>query len=143
MTIVAAVDASPAARTVVERAIERADFTDDELHVVHTFQPPSTVYPVEGMYLADDEEFERAEHETVWREVAALVDDPPVSVKRVELRGYPASAIVEYARDLEADLIVVGTRGRGGFASLVLGSTSQAVIHDAHCDVLVVKTGGE
>lgn len=142
MTIVAAVDASAAARTVVERAVERARFDDDELHVLHVFQPPSSVYPIEGMYLADDQEFERAEHDSVWGEVGELLDDPPVAAKKVELRGYPASGIIDYARDVDASLIVVGTRGRGGFASLVLGSTSQAVIHDAPCDVLVVKTEG-
>lgn len=138
MTIVAAVDASPTARTVVERAIEWTGHIDDDLRVVHVFQPPSTVYPVEGMYLADDDEFERADHETVWKELAGLLED--TTAKKVQLRGYPASAIVEYARETDAAIIVVGTRGRGGFASLMLGSTSQAVIHDAPCDVLVVKT---
>ena len=65
------------------------------------------------------------------------------SIRRAELRGYTATAIVEYAEQSDAEMIVIGTRGRGGFASLVLGSTSQAVIHDAHCDVLVVKTSGQ
>ncbi len=141
MTIVAAVDPSPAAHRVVERAIEMARKLNAELHVVHVFQPPSTVYPMQGMYLIDDEEMEKAEHELVWNQLDDLLDEHPV--RRVELRGYPASAIVDYAESTDAELIVIGTRGRGGFASLVLGSTSQAVIHDAHCDVLVVKTSGQ
>lgn len=140
MTIIAAVDASPAARPVVERAIEQARATGDAIQVVHVFQPPSTVYPVEGMYLTDDEEFERAEHELVWKEIQDLWNRVPGTSEKVELRGYPASALVDHAREVHARLIVIGTRGRGGFASLVLGSTSQAVIHDAACDVLVVKT---
>lgn len=140
MTIVAAVDASPAARPVVERAISQARWGDHDLQVVHVFQPPSTVYPVEGMYLTDDEEFERAEHELVWKEVDDLLARAEVATEVVGLRGYPAAAIVDHARRSGAELVVIGTRGRGGFASLVLGSTSQAVIHDAPCDVLVVKT---
>lgn len=143
MTIVAAIDASAAARPVVERAIERAAFTHDDLHIVHVFQPPASVYPIEGVYLVDDEEFERAEHQTVWHGVSDLLDASSVTLKRVELRGYPASAITEYAEDIDAGLIVVGTRERGGFATLVLGSTSHAVIQDAPCDVLVVKVEGE
>ncbi|MFP3914531.1 MAG: universal stress protein [Actinomycetota bacterium] len=142
MTIVAAVDASPAAARVVEKALDFAR-DDGDIHVVHVFQPPSTVYPVEGMYLADDEEFERAEHDMVWKELEGVMESAPATLQRVELKGYPASAIVEHAREVDASLIVVGTRGRGGFASLVLGSTSQAVIHDAPCDVLVVKTAAE
>lgn len=140
MTIIAAVDASPAARPVVERAIQQAQASGDDIQVVHVFQPPSTVYPVEGMYLTDDEEFERAEHELVWKEVEDLLEGGPGTPERVGLRGYPASALVDHARETDARLIVIGTRGRGGFASLVLGSTSQAVIHDAACDILVVKT---
>lgn len=140
MTIIAAVDASPAARPVVERAMEQAKATGDDIQVVHVFQPPSTVYPVEGMYLTDDEEFERAEHALVWKEVEDLLEEAPGGAEKVGVRGYPASALVDHAREADARLIVIGTRGRGGFASLVLGSTSQAVIHDAGCDVLVVKT---
>lgn len=140
MRIVAAVDASPAARPVVERALAQARSTEDDLRVVHVFLPPSTVYPIEGMYLTDDEEFERTEHHLVWKEVDDLLDGASVATEKVGLRGYPASTIVNYAEEVEAGLIVIGTRGRGGFASLVLGSTSQAVIHDAPCDVLVVKT---
>lgn len=140
MTIVAAVDASPAARPVLERAIAQAIGEEDEVHVVHVFQPPSTVYPIEGMYLTDDEEFERAEHELVWKEIEDVLAASPVATAKVPIRGYPASAIADYAREVNAGLIVIGTRGRGGFASLVLGSTSQGVIHDASCDVLVVKT---
>ncbi|MFW5904760.1 MAG: universal stress protein, partial [bacterium] len=127
---------------VVEKALDFAR-DDGDIHVVHVFQPPSTVYPVEGMYLADDEEFERAEHDMVWKELEGVMESAPATLQRVELKGYPASAIVEHAREVDASLIVVGTRGRGGFASLVLGSTSQAVIHDAPCDVLVVKTAAE
>lgn len=140
MTLVAAVDASSAALPVAERALEQAGWREDELHVVHVFQPPATVYPIEGMYLTDDAAFERAEHDLVWKEIGELLDSTAVPTKKVGLRGYPASAISDYAREVDAASIVIGTRGRGGFASLVLGSTSQAVIHDAACDVLVVKT---
>lgn len=143
MTIIAAVDASPAARPVVQRAIEQARSTGDDIQVVHVFQPPSTVYPIEGMYLTDDEEFERAEHELVWKDIEDLLNGAPVATDKVGLRGYPASALVEHGREVDAGLIVIGSRGRGGFASLVLGSTSQAVIHDAACDVLVVKTNAD
>lgn len=57
----------------------------------------------------------------------------------VEAVGNPTDAIIETARDLDADLIVVGTRGRNVAARVLLGSVSATVVNQAHCDVLVVR----
>jgi multicomponent Na+:H+ antiporter subunit G len=57
----------------------------------------------------------------------------------VEAVGDPTDAIIETARDLDADLIVVGTRGRNVAARVLLGSVSTTVVNQAHCDVLVVR----
>lgn len=70
--------------------------------------------------------------------LAPLVADyPQVAVERRVEVGYPASVLVDASRD--ASLVVVGSRGRGGFAGLMLGSTSRAVLRDAHCPVIVVR----
>jgi nucleotide-binding universal stress UspA family protein len=61
------------------------------------------------------------------------------SVSRVDLDGYPPDALVGYAEEVAASLLVVGTRGRGEIAALFLGSTSHRAIHLAKCDVLVVR----
>ena len=53
----------------------------------------------------------------------------------------PADALLEAARDLRAELLVVGTRGRGRAARAVLGSVSTAALHHSPCDVLVVRPG--
>lgn len=60
-------------------------------------------------------------------------------VEIVALQGDVAGNIVNYARQSNSDLIVVGTRGRGGFKGMLLGSVSRKVILQAHCPVLVVK----
>jgi nucleotide-binding universal stress UspA family protein len=142
MKIVAAIDASPAARGILEKAIAYSRLVDGELHVAHVFQPPSSVYSMEGIYVIEDERFEEAERKMVWSDADEILDGSGLDWVRADLRGYPPTAIVEYANEIEADLIVLGTRGRGGFSSLVLGSTSHAVIHDAECDVLIVRTQG-
>jgi nucleotide-binding universal stress UspA family protein len=66
----------------------------------------------------------------------ALVDHPEVEVKRHALDGTGAELLTEFS--VATDLIVLGSRGRGGFAGLLLGSTSQAVLHHAQCPVMVV-----
>jgi nucleotide-binding universal stress UspA family protein len=75
----------------------------------------------------------------VWAGVSDTLDIADIRVESVDLDGYPPDTLVAYAGDVNASLLVVGTRGRGDFASLILGSTSHRAIHLAECDVLVVK----
>ena len=66
----------------------------------------------------------------------ALVAHPGFTVRRHVLDGSGAELLTEFST--ATDLIIVGSRGRGGFAGLLLGSTSQAVLHHASCPVMVV-----
>lgn len=61
-----------------------------------------------------------------------------IPVRHMLLEGDPAAEIVEYADRANIDVIVMGTRGRGGFEQ-VLGSVAEKVLKNAHCSVLVVK----
>jgi nucleotide-binding universal stress UspA family protein len=65
---------------------------------------------------------------------------PDVVVKHRVVRGGTREALIEASRS--AQLVVVGARGRGGFAGLLLGSVSQALLHHAHCPVAVVRAAG-
>ncbi|MGI9658014.1 MAG: universal stress protein, partial [Gaiellaceae bacterium] len=66
----------------------------------------------------------------------ATASEPGVDIEPVSLQGMPAPSLLEAAAD--ADMLVVGSRGRGGFAALLLGSVSQQCVHEARCPVLVV-----
>ena len=66
-----------------------------------------------------------------------LGEDPPVLVQPRVKQGNPAKVLIEESAD--ADLLVVGTRGHGGFRGLVLGSVSQHVAAYAQCPVTVVR----
>jgi nucleotide-binding universal stress UspA family protein len=81
----------------------------------------------------------RENAEAVVREAVAEVErvQPAVHCDGEVLEGQPADLLLREARD--ASLVVVGNRGRGGFASLLLGSFSQQVVHHAPCPVLVVR----
>jgi nucleotide-binding universal stress UspA family protein len=67
----------------------------------------------------------------------ALSDHPSVEVEMTVVEGPPARVLVDMSAD--ADLLVVGSRGRGGFSGLLLGSVSQQCVHHAHCPVTVVR----
>jgi nucleotide-binding universal stress UspA family protein len=81
-------------------------------------------------------------HELLAERLAGWQDKyPDVAVRRVLTRAQPVEALLDNAAD--AQLIVVGSRGHGGFAGAILGSTSQALIYHAGCPLLVVRpTGG-
>lgn len=143
MHVIAAIDSSPARRSVVARALDQTRAMDATLDVVHVFHPPSAVYAMAGTFVLEDETMAEAERSAVWEGVIGDLEESGTEWKQVDLRGYPPAVIAEYARQLEADLLVIGTRGRSGLSSLVLGSTSHGVIHDSPCDVLVVKVDQE
>lgn len=141
MIVVAGVDGSPVAERVVEVAAEQARWRHAGLHVVHASYVP-VVYADVPIDLG---EFTESERRAVWSMVRPLTDALDVEVELVDLDGYPPDALVSHANDVGASLLVVGTRGRGEFASLILGSTAHRAIQLAHCDVLVAKqtSGGD
>jgi len=65
--------------------------------------------------------------------------NPRIPVQHVCLEGNPAGEIVRYCREVNADVIVMGTHGRTGVERMLMGSTAEKVLRDASCSVLVVK----
>ena len=125
-TMVLATDFSPAARGAEELAGELARLTGATLHLVHVLPIGSS--PVE------------ASHQL--RTIEGLVG-PDGKTVSTPLFGPPARAIVNYAWDQGADLIVVGTHGRTGVSRLLTGSVAEAVSRLAQCPVLTVPMAAE
>lgn len=139
MTVIAGVDESPVAGQVVEKAIEQARWRGSDLHVVHVMHIPLVYTEV----AIDWAEVAEAQRTAVWEHLEPALSAAGVPVERVDLEGYPPDTLVDYANEKGASLLVVGTRGRGDLASLILGSTSHRAIHLADCDILVVKAETE
>lgn len=138
MAVVAGVDDSPISISVVERAIEEARWRKTEVRVVHVLYMSVTYadVPVDWDTIAE------AQRTSVWAELDAVIAGADVPIEKVDLDGYPPDTLVAYATANDASLLVVGSRGRGELASLILGSTSHRAIHLSECDVLVVKAPG-
>ena len=145
--IVVGVDGSDGARRALEWAVGEARLRGARLLAIHTWHLPPLVTgsgPFDPPSALDADTLERVEtsaHELLERELAAA-DTSGVEVdKLVEARN-PADALLDAARD--AGLLVVGTRGHGGFSGLLLGSVSQQVSHHAPCpDVIVPRNDKE
>jgi nucleotide-binding universal stress UspA family protein len=75
----------------------------------------------------------------VARVAADLGDRQPASVRVVAKNGFPAQMLIEASKD--CDLLVVGSRGGGGFSALAVGSITSQVVHHAKCPVVIVPAG--
>ena len=87
---------------------------------------------------ADLEESRQAAEEMTAKALSQLGDDRPSSVTVRAITGFPAHALIEESRT--ADLMVVGSRGGGGFGKLLVGSVSNQVVHHGHCPIVVVPS---
>lgn len=146
-TIVVGVDGSPASAAALRWAVEEAELRGARVVAIHawTFIPPAPVaepglIPLPPADLAGTLE---AEREAAERELAAAVSEAfpkgaPVEIEERLVEDAPADALV--ADSDSAELVVVGSKGRTGLASVLLGSVSRHVVSHAHCPVVVVKT---
>ncbi len=138
--IVVGVDGSAEAKEALRWALEEAQLRGASLRVVHAWQLPVAAYGA-GLAAAYHGEL----LEALRRDAEKLVDQllaeagPPkgVEVEKAAVEGPAAQTLVEAAKD--ADLLVVGSRGHGGFAGLLLGSVSQQCAHHASCPVVIVR----
>lgn len=135
--VVVGVDGSPTSEAATAFAFEAASLRRVPLVAVHVWRDvlvDATMAPLLDWDVIDSDEREvLAERLAGWTEKY-----PDVPVRRLVARDRPARALVEESG--RAQLVVVGSRGRGGFHGLLLGSVSQALLHHAHCPVAVVRS---
>ncbi|CAM3764861.1 universal stress protein [Isoptericola cucumis] len=137
--VVVGVDGSPGSDAAMAEGAAQARALAAELLVVHalaadrwTHLPWTPVPPDREALLA------AAGDELASRVAPVRASAPELSITARAMDGGAPRALAELSES--ADLVVVGSRGRGGFRGLLLGSTSQAVLRSAHCPVLVVGT---
>lgn len=136
--IVVGVDGSPLSEAAVGFAFDEAALRGAELIAVHAW---NDVYlDNQGLQplLVDPQTLEQQERALLGERLAGWADKYPDVVVHQELRHQrPTTALLEHSRS--AQLIVVGSRGRGGFSGMLLGSTSHALASHAHCPVIVIR----
>jgi nucleotide-binding universal stress UspA family protein len=136
-TILVGTDGSRGARVAVRRAIELAGDTGASLTFVGVRRPPSPVLGDPYYQHALTEDLTRVRDAV--RTAVAEAELHGLSAEYELLEGDPATELIRLAALRDADMIIVGSRGRGAFVSAVLGSVSGRVVHEARCPVLVAK----
>ncbi|MBC9713906.1 universal stress protein [Streptomyces sp. TRM66268-LWL] len=144
--VLLAVDGSRGAVGAVEFAFAEASLRGAELLALHVWNictERAYDHPADPPFASYDEERLRAVEERLLAESLCGLRDKyqDVAVRHRLVRGRIRPSLIEAGGG--AQLVVVGARGRGGFAGLLLGSVSQAVLQHAHCPVAVVRTGKE
>jgi len=144
VTIVVGVDGSPESRAALLWAVEEGKLRHKAVRAVMAWDYPPTAaaadpYLVSPGYeaIAFDPQDLRSVAETRLSAIVEEVVPGAGEVEQVTVEGGAAEALLEQAAD--ADMVVVGSRGHGGFSGLLLGSVSQQVAHHSTCPVVIVR----
>ncbi|MFN3601073.1 MAG: universal stress protein [Dietzia sp.] len=138
--VVVGVDGSEVSAKATEWAFAEASARDTPLIAVHTWMDPQVQAAAAGIALTDEDwkQLEEQQLETLSERLAGFSDRyPEVRIERFVTRDRAVRALVEQAEN--AQLVVVGSHGRGGFTGMVLGSTSRALLQASPCPVMVVR----
>lgn len=137
--IIVAVDGSEFSRRAIRAAADLAKAMGGRLTLVNAREPAAVPgdfgwVPPPGFFAAVDERSRK-----LLEEERAQVQHPGLPVEVKSLEGPPGDAIAHFAESQGADLIVVGTRGRGAVRRVLLGSVADRLVHVANRPVLVVR----
>ncbi len=142
--IAVGIDFSDVAEPVLKRAAELAKALDAHLHLVHIYAPePDFVGYAEYAYPGEDERDEELREEK--KKIREWIDE--LKKEGVEASGYmregdTAQGLLEFAKKREANMLVIGTHGRGFVERMLLGSVAEAIIRHATLPVVVVPSRG-
>ena len=135
--ILLATDFSPEAEQAEQKAVELAKRCGAELSLVHVVDYYPSMQLEGGLAMLPN--IEERLNEKAQEDLDACVARLPIELKATYIgHGPPKGVIIEYATEIGADLIVLGSHGRHGLG-LLLGSTATGVLHVAKCDVLAVR----
>ena len=130
--VVVGVDGSSHGEAALRWALADAEKHGGEVTAVFVWQVPFSSFP--GLY--DREALEKASKEFLIDKVSAVAPKPEVPLLPLVAEGDAAQALIAASKD--ADLLVLGNRGHGGFADALIGSVSVRCLHHATCPVVVV-----
>ena len=134
-TVVVGVDGSPASRSALRWALWHAEMVSGRISALMAWEAPMIYdWQVPGL-----EDFATSTAKQLGDVVEELSQGSSVEIVKEVAHGHAARALLSAVEDTEADLLVVGSRGYGGFTGALLGSVGQHCVHHSPCPVLVVR----
>lgn len=138
--VVVGIDGSDSGFHALESAAHAAACRGAELHVVHVNDVTPAVLHLPHDVKVTTRDLAEERREELWASARQILDGGPVSYELVGLEGsHSADTLISYCGEVDAQLLVVGPRGRGRITRAVLGSTAHNVVNHSVCDVLVVR----
>jgi nucleotide-binding universal stress UspA family protein len=137
--ILVATDGSREAELAVTTAADLAKSTDSELHVVHVGESPLVYHPERHAYRAEYEEHEKVSQQLLESQVERIEGAGATEAQAHLRMGRADEEIVELAHNIDAGLVVMGSRGHGRLRRALVGSVSESVVRHAHCPVTIVR----
>jgi nucleotide-binding universal stress UspA family protein len=141
--VVVGIDGSHNSSHALDWAMAEAALRNADLTVLTVNSVPASYWSRQPAPLVGSaekvEDIREAAQDAVSKAAEALGDQQPKAVTVMALSGFPAQTLIDKSES--ADLMVVGSRGGGGFGELFLGSICSQVVHHAKCPVVVVPAG--
>lgn len=140
-TIIAAIDFSDVSSKVLTQASELAKATGAKVMLVHGIEQLAAFYDIYGYTIPDAGSFEthaRERAESSLAERAKALDLPAEQVECQVLEGPFLETLLDFAKEANADLLILGSHGHGVVARMLLGSTAQRVINHTAIPTLIV-----
>jgi len=140
-TIIVAIDFSDVSKPVIKQAIKLAKAFNESLHLIHVVEAEPT-YAAYGfspdefpaMNQVQEESLDRAK-----KKLHQMAEEIEISgVETAVLQGQPLHMILDYAENVDADLLVLGSHGHGFLGSLLLGSVAEGCVRKAKFPALIV-----
>jgi universal stress protein A len=138
--VLVAVDGSDESEKIIDKAVAVAADSNAEIDVVLVFEPLLGSYSFE-LNMADFEKVQKQHQTEISEKMKQMLAarTPTIPGDRVHfLYGKPAKEIKKLAKELDTDLLVIGSHGHSPITA-VLGSTANSVLHGIHCDVLTIR----
>ncbi len=132
-------DGSEYAEKTVQFAIDLAKSLQASVEIMYAFQPATSLRKRASMMLEEYRNAMEEDAKEIVTDVAERLKTEGLKVTATVVEGPAAEAILRAADELSPDLIIMGSRGEGGFANVLLGGVAEQVVHHSTVPVLVVK----
>ena len=133
------IDGSDPSLRALAKAIYEAQLHGRDLHILHAIDLSPALLHLPDDVTVDTRDMANEQRTVAWESAQLLLEDAGLEVVRVDREGSPGKALIAYCAEIDAELLVISTRGLGRVKKLLLGSTAQDVVRNGTCDLLLVR----